>query len=155
MWPNSRAQLFRSNVIGSDWIKALMAYSKEKIKQFWNRVISHNPVTVLVLMWIKPSVCVVQNFLVGLGTKKVWIILIPVEEWIQCGFEEQNVTTYKLIKTFQYSTVKKVPIKQSVSNQKHFILTFIYHFILITMTQSELVSNSCVPHAAFRLFYYT
>ncbi len=75
-------------------------------KGFWNRIRSHNPV--LVLIWIKPSVCVVQNFFVGLGyllIQKIWIIQkdgFRVDFWNKCN------KTFKLVKLICFSVIKKI-----------------------------------------------
>jgi len=50
-------------VIGLDQI-LIMGCSKGK-EGIWNQIRSGNPIKVLI--WIKPSVCVVQNLAVGFG----------------------------------------------------------------------------------------
>ncbi len=76
----------RISAVGLDQILK-MGCSKEKE----DSEIRLDPV--LVLIWIKPSVCAVQNVFVGLGPliQKIMIILIPAEGRTQGGFQEQSV----------------------------------------------------------------
>lgn len=74
---------FHSDRSYPDWIKSYKLV-----------VLIRSHYLILDFIWIKTFSLCCSKLLGRIGThliQKAWIILIPGEVWIQCGFQEQNV----------------------------------------------------------------